>query len=156
MSREERFETRERSYGLWHRVKSIARFIGTRQAEELAMVDLDSVLFAEHDYPTKLPLCLVEVGRDIGQEKPAGVIRKLAQLADVPAYVCLYTPSNDPNPASPNWPDIEGVRIKRLHPHEEEGWRELTPAEWARALVQIRGWQLRRFKVQEASNDPTY
>lgn len=156
MSQDERFETRDRHYGVWHRVKSIARFLGARQAAELTMVDVDSVLFAEHDYPTKLPLCLVEVGRDIGQEKPAGVIRKLAQLAGIPAYVCLYTPANEPNPANANWPDIASVRVQRIHPHPEDGWRQLTPAEWAQALVKIRGWQLKRFEVQRAANDESY
>lgn len=156
MSRDERYETRDRHYGVWHRVRSIARFLTRRDAASLTMVDLDSVLFAEHDYPTKLPLCLVEVGRDIGQEKPAGVIRRLAELADIPAYVALYTPSNDPNPASPNWPDIESFRVQRLWPVPEPGWRVLTPDQWARALVRIRGWQLGRFKVQEAANDPLW
>lgn len=154
--REERFGTRDRHYGVWHRVKSIARFLDPRQANALTMADLDSVLFAEYNYPDKLPLCLVEVARDIGQDKPAGVIRKLAQLADVPGYVVLYTPANEPNPASPDWPDIESFRVQRVHPHPETSWRTLKPAQWAQALVQIRGWQLRRFKVQEAANDPTY
>ena len=119
----------------------------------LTMADVDSVLFAEYEYPTKYPLCLVEVGRDIGQDKPAGVVRKLAQMANVPGYVALYTPASEPNPAGPDWPDIEQFRIKRLWPAPEASWRTLTPAEWARALVQIRGWQLRRIEAQEASND---
>jgi hypothetical protein len=137
-------------------VKSIARFLDPRQANALTMVDLDSVLFAEYNYPDKLPLCLVEVARDIGQEKPAGVIRKLAELADVPGYVVLYTPANAPNPANQDWPDIESFRVQRIHPNPESTWRTLKPEQWAHALVQIRGWQLRRFKVQEAANDPSY
>jgi hypothetical protein len=152
----ERYPTRDRSYGIWHRVRSIARFLEPRQADALTMADLDSVLFAEYHYPDKLPLCLIEVARDIGQEKPAGVIRNLARLAGIPAYVALYTHSQHPNPSNPNWPDIDHFRIKRLWPHPEESWRTLTPDEWAHALVQIRGWQLRRFQVQEAANDPVY
>lgn len=152
----ERYLTRDRSYGIWHRVKSIARFLSPRQADALTMADLDSVLFAEYNYPDKLPLCLVEVARDIGQEKPAGVIQNLARLAGIPAYVVLYTHAEHPNPSNANWPDIDHFRIRRLWPRPEESWRSLTPDEWAKALVQIRGWQLRRFQVQEAANDPTY
>ena len=120
------------------------------------MADLDSVLFAEYDYPNKLPLCLVEVGRDIGQDKATGVIHGLAQMARIPAYIALYTHSEYPNPTNENWPDIERFRIKRVWPHPEPSWRTLSPDQWAKALVQIRGWQLRRFEVQEAANDPSY
>jgi hypothetical protein len=137
-------------------VKSIARFLEPKQANALTMADLDSVLFAEYNYPDKLPLCLIEVAQDIGQDKPAGVIHNLARLAGIPAYVALYTHAEHPNPSNTNWPDIECFRVKRLWPKPEESWRSLTPDEWARALVQIRGWQLRRFQVQEAANDPAY
>ena len=137
-------------------MKSIARYLNPRQAGSLAMADLDSVLFAEYEYPTKYPLCLVEVGRDIGQDKPAGVIRKLAQLADIPAFVALYTPAAQANPASPDWPDIERFRVQRLWPRPEHSWRTLTPEQWVKALVRIRGWQLRRIEVQEAANDDRY
>lgn len=152
----ERYPTRDRSYGIWHRVKSIARFLSAQQAGALTMADLDSVLFAEYDYPNKLPLCLIEVAQDIGQEKSTGVIQNLAKLADIPAYVALYTHAEYPNPSNTNWPDIDRFRIKRIWPKPEEAWRTLTPVEWAHALVQIRGWQLRKFQVQEAANDPTY
>jgi len=152
----ERYPTRDRSYGIWHRVTSIGRFLQPKQAGALTMADLDSVLFAEYNYPNKLPLCLIEVARDIGQDKPAGVIQNLAKLAGIPAYVALYSHSEDPNPSNTNWPDIDGFRVKRVWPHPEPAWRSLTPQEWAKALVQIRGWQLRRFQVQEAANDPAY
>ena len=77
---DERYPQRDRHYGVWHRVKSIARYLSDREARALTMADLDSVLFAEHDAASKLPLCLVEVARDIGQHKPAGVIRKLTHM----------------------------------------------------------------------------
>lgn len=152
----ERFLQRDRSYGIWHRQPSIRRFLG-RRAASLAMLDLDSVLFAEYDYAGKLPLCLIEAAQDVGQEtKPTGVIRRLAALANIPAFVALYTPSDQVNPTNPFWPDIERFRVRRLWPRPEHAWRTLTPQEWAEALVRIRGWQLKRFEVQEASNDPTY
>ncbi|MBN9426153.1 MAG: hypothetical protein J0H09_06570 [Burkholderiales bacterium] len=154
--RTERYASRDRSYGVWHRMASIARFLRPREAASLTMADLDSVLFAEYDHGAKLPLCLVEVARDIGQEKPAGVIRKLAELADIPAYVALYELSDQPNPGDRNWPDIAAFRVRRLWPQPEAHWRHLTPEQWAAALVRIRGWQLRRFEAREAANDPEF
>ena len=152
----EQYETRDRSYGAWHRAPSIGRYLRGAQAESLTMADLDSVLFTEYDNGSKLPLALVEVARDIGQDKPAGVLRKLAEMADVPAFVALYTPSAHANPTNPNWCDIEAFRVQRLWPRPESRWRMLTPAQWARALVQIRSWQLRRFTTREAANDSRY
>jgi len=152
----ERYETRDRAYGIWHRAPSIRRFLEAGEAESLTMADLDSVLFTEYDHRGKLPLALVEVAQDIGQDKPAGVMQQLARLADVPAYVALYTPAQDANPTNPNWSDIESFRVRRMWPKPEADWRVLTPQQWAKALVQIRGWQLKRFQVQEAANDSRY
>lgn len=152
----ERYEVRDRAYGAWHRAPSIGRYLKGAQAESLTMADLDSVLFTEYDNGSKLPLALVEVARDIGQDKPAGVLRKLAEMADVPAFVALYTLSERANPTNPNWCDIEAFRVQRLWPRPESRWRMLTPEQWARALVQIRSWQLQRFAKREAANDARY
>ncbi|PFH27765.1 hypothetical protein [Burkholderia sp. JKS000303] len=154
--RTERYEIRDRAYGAWHRAPSIGRFLPASHAESLTMADLDSVLFTEYDHVGKVPLALVEVARDLGQEKPASVMQHLARLANVPAYVALYTSAPTANPANPNWADIESFRIKRMWPKPEPGWRVLTPAQWARALMQIRGWQMRRIEVQAAANDDRY
>ena len=153
---EEQHLIRDRAYGVWHRSRSISRFLGRRQAQSLTMADLDSVLFVEYGYSGKLPLALVEVAQDIGQEKPTGVIRELAKLANLPAYVSLYTPAPRANPASPAWHDIDGFRVKRVWPKPEPSWRTLSPGEWANALVQIRDWQLRRFSSMPAANDEAY
>lgn len=120
------------------------------------MADLDSVLFVEYGYSNKLPLALVEVAQDIGQEKPTGIIRELAKMANLPAFVSLYTPAPRANPASPAWHDIDCFRMKRVWPSPERNWRTLSPTEWANALVQIRDWQLRRFEAMPAANDERY
>lgn len=153
---EEQFLIRDRAYGVWHRSRSIGRFIGTREAQTLTMADLDSVLFVEYGYSNKLPLALVEVARDIGQEKPTGVIHQLARMADIPAFVALYSTAATANPASPAWHDIEAFRVRRVWPKPERQWRQLSPGEWAAALVQIRDWQLRRFSSRVAANDSQY
>lgn len=154
--REEQFLIRDRAYGVWHRSNSIGRFLDRRAAESLTMADLDSVLFVEYGHSGRLPLALVEVARDIGQEKPASVTRELARMANLPAFVALYTPADRPNPASPAWHDIEQFRVRRLWPNPEGDWRTLSPLEWAEALVQVRDWQLRRFSSQSAANDENY
>jgi hypothetical protein len=152
----ERYKTRDRSYGVWHRVRSIARFLGTKQACGLAMADLDSILFAEYNFPDKLPLCLIEAARDVGQEKSAAMVSNLARMAGIPAYIALYTPAAQANPSNQDWPDIAHFRIKRIWPRPEPAWRTLTPNQWADALIQIREWQLRRFRAVDAANDSTY
>ena len=153
---EEQFLIRDRAYGVWHRPRSISRFIGTRRARALTMADLDSVLFVEFGYSNKLPLALVEVARDIGQEKATGVIHQLARMAGLPAFVVLYSPAVTANPASPAWHDIDAFRVRRVWPKPEKSWRQLSPTEWAEALVQIRDWQLRRYSSQSAANDAIY
>jgi hypothetical protein len=152
----ERYLIRDRAYGAWHRFKSITRFLDRNQAQSMTMADLDSVLFVEYGHSGKLPLALVEVAQDVGQEKPTGVIRELAKMADLPAFVALYTPAARANPASPAWNDIEQFRVKRVWPKPEPEWRTLSPGEWAAALVQIRDWQFRRFQNRAAANDERY
>ena len=102
--KQERYAVRDRSYGVWHRVQSIARFLGFKRAAALTMVDLDSVLYTECRWSDKVPLCLVEVAKDVGQEKQAPVMARLAQMADIPAYIALYRPAVHQNPFDPAWP----------------------------------------------------
>lgn len=152
----ERYSTRDRSYGIWHRAPSIKRFIGDGDARALTMADLDSVLFTEYNYPDKVPLCLVEAAMDIGQEKATGVIRALAKRANIPAFVVLYTHAVMPNPTNTNWQDIESFRVKRVWPSPEQSWRIMQPQQWANAILQIREWQLRKYREEVAANDAQY
>ena len=150
----ERYDLRDLCYSAWHRPKSVGRFIG--RPSSLTMADVDGVLFSEFANMSRMPLALIEVAKDVGQEKIADVTRHLAELADLPAYVALYKTSASANPANPQWPDIYQFRVKRLWPSPEETWRVLTPQQWADALVRIRGWQLKRFEAREAANDPRF
>ena len=152
----ERYQYRDLSWSAWHRPLSVGRFLSRAASVQLTMLDFDSMLFSEYDCTHRLPLALVEVAIDVGQEKLADITAKLAELAGIPAYVALYTTSAHANPANPQWPDINQFRVKRLWPSPEEGWRVLTPQQWADALLQIRGWQLKRFEVKEAANDERF
>lgn len=145
MSQEERYNTRDRSYSAWHRRQSTRRYIGIENAQLLAMIDLDASLYVEYDDGTKEPLALIETARDVGQpHKTATVTLKLAQRADLPCFVVLYTVSESMNPADNKWPDISSFRVKRLHPSPEFQWRVLTPQEWADTLLIMRRWKAKR------------
>ena len=152
----ERTGTRDRAYSAWHRSRSIRRFVGGKRAEELSMIDLDGAMYVEYDDLEKEPLALIETALDIGQQtKPATVTARLAQRAGLPAYVVLYTPSSQPNPADGLQPDIQRFRVRRIWPSPEPGWRQITPRSWAEALLQIRQWSWAKW-AGDAANDPAW
>ena len=153
---EERYGTRDRTYSVWHRRFSTRRFIGIEAAQRLSMIDLDAALYVEYDDQSREPLALIETARDVGQAwKSACVTKRLAQRAGVAAYVLLYRCSAAPNPADTSCPDISQFRIKRLWPKPEHAWRNLSPNDWANALLRIREWAARHLDI-EAANDPNY
>ena len=148
---EERFYQRDLTYSLWHRRRSVARYVGSEQAQLLSMCDVDCVLWLEYDHEDKRPLALIETALDVGQShKPATAIRNLAVRAKVPAYLCLYTKAEHANPADSSVQDVSGLRIRRLWPDPEHEWRNLSPEEWAGALLRIRAWQSRRLDKEAA------
>lgn len=152
MSQEERFGTRCRAYSAWHRRASLGRFIGPDRAQLVSMCDVDAALWLEHDDLTKEPLALIETARDVGQPFKSGtVLHRLAKRAKLPAYVCMYRLGDRKNPADPSCQDIVGFRVRRIHPRPEVEWREISPAEWAAGLLQIRDWSSSR--VCAAAND---
>lgn len=142
---EERYGTRDRAYSAWHRRLSTRRFVGIEHAQRLAMIDLDAALYVEYDDQRKEPLALIETARDVGQEyKPTTVSANLARRASLPCYCVLYSLSDQPNPADPQWRDISGFRVRRAWPNPETEWRELTPQEWADALLRVRQWKAKQ------------
>lgn len=152
MSQEERYGTRCNAYSAWHRARSIARYVGLERAQTLSMLDLDVITFLEVARGSREPLALIEVAKDCGQaEKPASSVARLAERAGLPAFTVLYRCAGRPNPADPTTEDIDSVRVKRLWPSPEHGWRQLSPAAWAKALIRIREWSAAR--VQAAAND---
>ncbi|WP_208450132.1 hypothetical protein [Burkholderia ambifaria] len=62
---EEQFLIRDRAYSVWHRTRSISRFIGTDEAKALTVADLNSMLFVEFGCSSKLPLALAKAAQDI-------------------------------------------------------------------------------------------
>lgn len=154
MPQEELFNTRDRSYSAWHRRNSTRRFIGIDQAQLCAMIDLDASVYVEYDDGTKEPLALIETARDVGQSyKSATVTLNLAKLCTartIPVFVVLYSLSDSPNPADPQWKDISKFRVKRLWPDTEFEWKTLTPAQWAERLMAMRKWSASKVDEQYA------
>ena len=139
MTQEETYGTRDMTYSVWHRRNSTRRFVGIENAQILAMVDADVTFWIEYDDDDKEPLALVETAQDVGQSyKCATVMHRLAMRADLPCFVVLYTHADTPNPAAPQWPDISGFRVKRLHPKTQTTWVHYTPNEWAQVLLRMR------------------
>jgi hypothetical protein len=148
MPQEEIFGTRDKSYSAWHRRLSVCRYVGIERAQTLAMIDLDAALYVEYDDASKEPLALIETAVDCGQEWKAGtVIGKLAERANIPAYVLLYRLADTPNPAAPEHMDIVSFRVRSMWPHRTE-WKDFTAAEWAEKLVEIRAWSARRLDTE--------
>lgn len=151
MAQEEKYGARDLTYSCWHRRNSTRRYVGIEKAQTLAMIDADVGVWVEYDDDDKVPLALIETARDVGQRhKTATVTANLARMANIPAYVVLYTHANVKNPAASEWPDISGFRVRRLTPNPEVQWRILTPKEWADALVQIRTFSARKLDMQAA------
>ena len=117
----------DRAFNEWHRADSLKRFLPEAIALQVSCIDLDTVQFVEYDNGSREPLAILETACDVGQQtKPATVTANLARRADLPAYVVLYAPADQPNPADPRWPDIRSFRVKRLWPQPEKGWRRAT------------------------------
>lgn len=151
---EQRYPITDRAYSAWHRRFSIARYVGIERAQLLSMIDLDAALYVEYDDRTREPLALIETARDVGQEwKSASVTQRLAKRAKLPCYCLLYSCANDPNPADPRYRDISQLRVRRVWPKAEAGWRTLTPGAWAEALLQIRVWSARQLDLSAANDD---
>jgi len=139
MSQEEIYGTRGMEYSAWHRRLSTGRFVGSENAQLLAMIDLDVTLYVEYEDGNKKPICLIEVAMDIGQTyKTATVTKNLAEMAGIPAYVVLYKLSEKNNPANDKYKDIDGFRTQRLNPNPEGFWTKLTPNEYAHNLLSMR------------------
>lgn len=147
MTQEERYSTRDRSYSAWHRRASTKRFVGWEKAQLLAMIDLDVSLYIEYDDGTKEPLALIETAVDVGQNhKSTTVTRKLAERANLPCFLVLYTLTTNLNPADRKHKDIHQFRVKRMRPKEEKEWRVLTPQQWAETLLSLREWSASNIK----------
>lgn len=138
MSDDEQRGWRDLTYNRWHRKRSLRRYIGLEAAHRCAMVDIDSFEYCNWCYE---PLALVETARQRGP-KTATATARLAKAADIPAYRLLYE-VDDANEQHCDCGNITGhgeitrFWLSRIWP-AREGEVELSPAEWANCLYQLR------------------
>lgn len=130
MSRDERFGTRDLTFSRWHRYAL---------PDRVTAIDLDMIEYCQR---CRMPLCLIETARDIGQDaKSTLVMSRLAQTANVVAVCILYTPSGECScrrdrkvPGCRH--GIEKARFRRVYPVEEqfEEWHDWELAAWLTSL----------------------
>ena len=138
MSQEERTNKRPLIYSAWHRSDSLSRFIDERTAVDCHMQDIDSIEYTRDEQGNMVFLAVIETKLDWGQEfEDTGVPKALGKKLGVPVFFVFYTPSQEPNPANPRWPDIEMFCVRQVWPRTTE-WRNYTPQEWARFLADYR------------------
>jgi hypothetical protein len=126
MSEHERTGSRNLAYSRWHRTASLRRFIGERAARACGMIDLDGVEICRR---CSEPLALVETCYDVQQFKATTVLRRLAMLANLDAYLIYYVTDLDG--------EITGYRIAKVWP-ERIGPVPWTVDQWARKLAGLR------------------
>ena len=141
MSQTEKYGTRDLAYSAWHRTGSISRFLDSRKdALELSQIDLDVVLYVEYRDQGRIPLLLIEVALDVGQDsKPTTVTGALARLAGLPALCVLYKHAEGKNPVDNTVQDIASFRYQWVVPRcGGYLWNEMTPRQYAEFLLRIR------------------
>lgn len=170
MSDTEKYGFRDNAYSAWHRPLSVSRFIDADAAEAMRLIDMDALLgedmglhesdgttWVEFRRTSSWPLALIETAVDVGQSnKVAYVTQNMARISDLPGAVTLYKLSESLNPTDRRARDIDAFRVRRLWPHPELTFRNLSPQEYAEWLLRIRDAGNRRwgrFVVEETARE---
>jgi len=131
MSRDERYGSRDLTFSTWHRYAL---------ADRVTAIDLDLIEYCQR---CRMPLCLIESARDVGQaSKPTAVLRELAQIANVVALCILYTPDGTICTCKSGrriigcTHGVSAFRLRRIHPIDEpfETWQPFELAAWLTQL----------------------
>lgn len=120
----------------WHRADSIARFIPRAEAERLTCIDIDLMEYSISGGKTKL-LLLHEFAIDNGQQnKQTWVLHELSRRSGIPSMLTLVTLSDDPNPANPDFPDVEAMRWRWVWRPSggPTGFEKVSAGEYAQRL----------------------
>lgn len=140
MSNWERHGTRDTSLSKWHRQMLRQRAETAAEGERAGMIDIDWLEFCSQ---CKTNLFLVEAARDIRHVgKVATQTASLAVAANIPAYIVLYTPSNEDCPNTRRCRrdgcqhGISAFRIRQIVP-VEGGWRDETSESFADFVLAI-------------------
>ncbi len=128
--------TRDMSLSRWHRQFLRHHAASRIEAEECGMIDIDWLEFCAR---CKTNLFLVEAARDVTKlNKCADQTAQLAVQANIPAYLVLYTPTDEDCPMG-HLCRVEGCRhgisefrVRQIAPPATRGeWRWETPETFA-------------------------
>jgi hypothetical protein len=142
VSRYERYATRSLVYSKWHRF-----YLGDNEP----MIDLDAVEYCPERGCSK-PLVLIETARDVGQaNKPATVLRRLAEKSQILGLCVLYEVSPGTDEATgcgcaekaviANCDHgISAFRVRAVWPPPKNPnrWSRMTPEQFRDRLRQVR------------------
>jgi hypothetical protein len=124
MSADERTFERDLTYGLWHRWRSIKRYIGD-DARYMSQIDID---FCEYCFWCNTPLALIETQRSAYDPKEARVTQTLAEMAGIEAYSVSYAVVDGV---------IESFKIRQLTPRRSEVIT-MSPLLYANFILSLR------------------
>lgn len=101
---QEKYYNRDLSYSIWHRHPNLPK--------DISWIDIDACEYCDI---CKEPLALIELAIDVGQEeKPFTVTKKLAEKANIEAYLVLYKLDFD-NPIKKYSKNAQGNKVKIIH-----------------------------------------
>jgi len=134
MADKEKTGYRGQEFSAFHRTQSVARFLSKKIAREMSTIDLDAVPYVIYEGDYK-PIALIETVKDTGQSfKQTGVMRALANMAKIPAWLVIYKVSTKNNPeVDPKLgpiKDIVSFRVKQVAPTLDKDFTEMTPKEY--------------------------
>jgi hypothetical protein len=104
---------------LWHRTLD----------ESLTYIDIDCV---EYCSKCKTPLALIETVRYVGQplmSKPYTITRRLALMANLPAYVVGYSVVDE---------EVTHIHLRQVAPTIDRYFTQLLPKEFEQWLLDLR------------------
>ncbi len=166
MAQTERTGQRDLSYSIWHRSKSIGRFLDGLDsdrhrprvsegpwceypdnykrniADQMGMIDIDFVLHHGKHFTDRKPVALIETARTFYEtvsDKKATMTRLLGEAAKIPVFVVLYQCSEvHRNPADMQYPDIDWFFVRPYWPVQQDRYFQMTPRQYAWFLVSLR------------------
>lgn len=142
MSNWERTGERDTSLSRWHRQMLRQRAESAADGERAGMIDIDWLEFCAQ---CKTNLFLVEAARGLrNTSKAAHQTARLAVAANIPAYVVLYEPSNQPCEDDARsrcrregcQHGVSAFRVRQIVP-VEGGWRDETSESFADFVLDI-------------------
>ena len=124
MARRERYGERDLTISRLHRLAS----------DRCTAIDID---FCEYCPRCRQPLALIETAQDVGQPKATTVLKRLAERADVDAYLIMWKKDEQ----HPN--GVSELRLQRVHGRAGRGPTNglvtFSPEQYLRWLEDVHG-----------------